>query len=267
MINRTLFWTMLKMNGKTILGFSVVSTAYLLLVIWIYPTIAGESINHLLQRLPNQLTRLVGLSGGLNSIGDYIAGEFYGLLFLIIMSLYCVMTAVRLISRLVDRGTMAYLLATPHSRSTIVITQAALLVFGALSIIVLTAAGGLIGVPLISPDVDWDVTAFLKMNFIFFVLFFAVSGYCFLFSCLFSDEKKAASAATTVTVLFFLFYLTGKLSEKTDWLLYFTLFSLFEPQKILEGGPIAATAWQLFIPGLLLYAGAIFLFNKRDLSI
>lgn len=267
-MNKTLFLSMLKMNLKPIFGFSVASVGYMWLVIWIYPTIAGEGINELLKSLPKELLNLIGMQNGLDSLGDYLAGEYYGLLFLVIVSIYCVMTATRLVARLIDRGSIAYLLATPNSRVKIALTQAAILVFGILMIVFITVAGGLGGVPLISPDLELEASTFIKVNVVGFLLFFAVSGYCFFFSCLLNDEKRVLGISSGITILFFMLHMAGKLSTETDWLLNFTLFSAYKPHEIVSGGyNIVPSSIFLSVLGIFLYAAAIFIFKNRDLPL
>lgn len=268
-MNRTLFLTMLKNNQKSIIQFAVGIVFYMWLVIWIYPSLAkSNGINDMLKGLPDNLLSMFSLEHGIQKLTDYLAAEFYGLLFLIIMSIYCVVTATQLIARLVDRGSMAYLLATPTSRVKVAITQAAILLFGQIVIVFFTTAGGLLGTHWISSDVTLDFGTFVKMNFVGFLLFFVVSAYSFLFSCLFNDEKRALSLSAGITIIFFALHLLGKMSSDVDWLLNFTLFSAFDPQKISNGNAdLLAPIVGLSAAGVILYVIAIIVFRKKDLPI
>ena len=49
---------------------------------------------------------------------------FYGMMTTILPGIYVLVTANKLISSQVDRGSMAYILATPTKRTTVVVTQA-----------------------------------------------------------------------------------------------------------------------------------------------
>ena len=54
---------------------------------------------------------------------DFVANYLYGFILIAIPMLCLVLIAVRLVARYVDQGSMAYLLATPNTRGTIVTTQ------------------------------------------------------------------------------------------------------------------------------------------------
>lgn len=268
-MNRTLFLTMLKGNQKSIIQFGMGTVLYMWIVIWIYPSLTkSNGINDLLKSLPSNLLSAFSLQHGIQKLSDYLAAEFYGLLFLMIMSIYCVVTATQLIARLVDRGSMAYLLASPTSRMKIAVTQAAILVFGQFIIVLFATVGGLLGTHWINDQTTLGVSTFVKMNLIGFLLFFVVSGYSFLFSCLFNDEKRALNLSAGLTIIFFVLHLIGKMSSNVDWLLHFTVFSAFDPQKISRGN--ADLFWPIFglaAAGIILYVAAIVIFKKKDLPI
>lgn len=268
-MNRTLFFTMLKGNQKSIIQFALGTVFYMWIVIWIYPSLAkSNGLNDILKSLPSNLLSAFSLQHGIQKLSNYLATEFYGLLFLIIMSIYCVVTAIQLVARLVDRGSMAYLLATPTSRTKIAVTQAFILLFGQFAIVLLATAGGLVGTHWINTQATLDVGTFVKMNLVGFLLFFVVSGYSFLFSCLFNDEKRALNLSAGLTFIFFAIHLIGKMSSHVDWLLNFTVFSAFDPQKISRGD--AHLLWPIIglaAAGIILYLLAILVFRKKDLPI
>lgn len=268
-MNRTLFWTMLKSNEKSIFGYAVGTILYMWMCIWIYPSIAkSNGFDQLLQSMPKNLLSMFSLQQGIQKLSDYLAAEFYGLLFLIIMSIYSVATAVQLIARLVDRGSMAYVLSTPTSRFKTAFTQAVILITGLFVISLFATAGGIVGTHFITSGAKLDTSLFIQMNLVGFLLFFVISGYSFLFSCIFNDEKRALSVSAVITIIFFALHMMGKLSTKVDWLLNYTVFSAFQPEKISTGH--ADLFWPivgLSAAGVCLYLLAILIFQKKDLPI
>ncbi|MDP4172195.1 MAG: ABC transporter permease subunit, partial [Bacillota bacterium] len=142
-----LFKAMFKIHGKNIFSYAFGAVMYQWLIIWIYPSIAKSSgMNDLLKSMPASIQRAFGLQSGFEKIGGFLAGEFYGLLFVLILIIFTVMISIQLISRLIDNTSMAYLLSTPVSRSKIVITQISMLLFGLFVICGFTAVGGLMGI-------------------------------------------------------------------------------------------------------------------------
>jgi ABC-2 type transport system permease protein len=268
-MNLSLFLTMTKLNGKNLLSFASGVILYQWLIIWIYPSIAkSDGINELIETLPEVYKSAIGLEGGIQEFNDYLAIQFYGFLFVIIMMVYSIITAVQLISRLVDRGSMAYLLSTSVSRTKIAFTQAMVLIFGLFVITLSSILGGIIGVPLLISDVAFDQSTFLQINIVSFLVFAFIGSYCFLFSCMFVDEKYALGAAVSLTLVFFGIDIISKISEKFKWLEMITVFSLYRPQEIVKGTySIVPTAIGLSIATMILFMTAIVIFKKKDLPI
>ncbi len=105
-------------------------------------------------------------------------------------------------ARYVDKGAMAYLLATPVSRVKIAITQGVILILGLLIIIIATYGAGALGVEWLLEENNLNQEVFFKMNLVGGLLFLVVSGYSFLFTCICNDEGKALSLSASVTILF-----------------------------------------------------------------
>ncbi|WP_110113289.1 ABC transporter permease subunit [Bacillus sp. CGMCC 1.16541] len=235
-MSRALFFTMLKGHGKSISSYTIGSTFYLLLIVMIYPSVSNvKGLNDIIASMPENFLKAFGIEGGLSSLSDFLAGEYYGLLLLVILSIYCITTATGSLAKLVDNGSMAYLLATPNSRVKIAITQAMVGVTGLVTILGVTTLAGILGGTYLIETSDFDVIAFVQMNVAAFFLFFVISSYSFFFSSLMNDEKKALSIPAVLTVIFYALDLIGKMSEKFEWMRNLSLFSLFNPIEIGRG--------------------------------
>ncbi|NNU82892.1 permease [Geobacillus sp. BMUD] len=267
-MNTALYKHMVKAQAKTIISYSVGSAFYIALMAAIYPSLAdSKAINHYLQQLPSEILKAFNITG-MDNLLEFIAGEYYGLLFILIGSIYCVTAANHLMARPIDRGWMAYLLATPNSRRTIAFTQALVLLTGLAAIGVSTIAAGFAADAWFVADDALDAERFLIMNAVGFLLFFAISGYSFFFSAMANDEKRALSLSGGATVLFYSLDLIGKLAEKAEWLRYGSIFAAFEPGNIAQGqAEWLPVSLLLFTIGVLGYTAGIGLFTKRDLSL
>lgn len=268
-MNSSLFATMLKNNAKKIVSFTVGSIFYLALVIWLYPSIADSQVFDMMSdTLPEGFMSAFGFQSGINSLSGFIAGEYYGLLFIIILLIYCVSTATQMIVRLVDRGSMAYLLSTGLSRTKIALTQMTVLLLGLTVIICVTTLTGLAGADMFIEESNFNASNFIALNIVTFMLFFTISSYCFLFSCLLNDEKKVLAISGGLSFIFFAVDMLAKISDKLDWLQYTTIFSTFRASQIAEGSVnIIPICIGLGIAGICLYALAIIIFKKRDLPL
>lgn len=254
-MNKSLFNTMLKNKLKTIVSFTLGSIFYLSLVIWIFPSIAeSQGLNKMLESLPEGFMSAFGFSGGISNMSSFVAGEYYGLLFIIILLINCVSTTTQLIARLVDQGSMAYLLSGGLSRVKIALIQIAVILLSLFIIISITTVSGVIGADIFIEKNNFNARNFIELNIVTFLLFFVISGYCFLFSCLFNDEKRAIAISGGLSFTFFAIDMVSKISEKLDWMQYLTIFSTFESTDIANGqADIIPISIGMGLTGVLFY--------------
>ncbi|MGF9718831.1 ABC transporter permease subunit [Bacillus paralicheniformis] len=270
-MNFSLYKQMMRTNMKGIISYGAGSTFYILLILGIYPSIAGnaEDIEKMIKSMPEGFLNAFGFENGLGNLEDFMSGEYYGLIFIVILSIFSVMLSTKLLAKLVDQGSMAYILSAPTTRGKVAFTQAAVLTTGLLIIMAVTTAAGLAGYHLmLGGDYDFNVSRFLVLNLLGFLLFFAVGGISFLFSAISNDEKRALGLSGGITFLFFSFDLLGKLSEKTEWMRSLSVFSLFRPGDIVNGSAdIAQVSLVLAAVGFAAFALSILIFKKRDLPL
>ncbi|TKD69359.1 ABC transporter permease subunit [Pseudalkalibacillus hwajinpoensis] len=268
-MNMTLYFKMLKVHAKSISSYAIGSALYLLLIIGIYPSVAdAPGLNELMDSMPDSFLAAFGMEGGFQHVSDFIAGEYYGLLYIVILSIFSLMTSSQLMARLIDRGSMAYILATPNSRKKVAFTQSLVLITGLLIIALTTMLAGVIGTELLIDNKPFEAMTFIKVNLVGLLLFYAISAYSFLFSSLLNDERQALGISGLITIVFYGMDLIGKMSDKLDWLVNLSLFATFRPVEIARGSvEIWPSVTFLFILGTALYALGIILFSKRDLPL
>lgn len=270
-MNLSLYKEMLKVNLKSILNYAFGSAFYILLIIWLYPALANNmtAINDLVSAMPEGVGNAFGLSSGFSSAEAFISGEYYGLILVLLLSIVCVQMSTGLMARLVDRGSMAYLLSTPTTRAKVALTQALVLTTALLVIITATTAAGFLGSAwLLGSSYTFNGSRFLALNTIAFLLFFAISGISFLISCVSNDEKKALSISGAITFGFFTLDLLAKISDQLSWVKYMTLFTLYRPGEIVKGtAEIVPISAALGLTGLAAFGLGIALFKRRDLPL
>jgi ABC-2 type transport system permease protein len=129
----------------------------------------------MIKSMPEGFLNAFGFENGLGNLEDFMSGEYYGLIFIVILSIFSVMLSTKLLAKLVDQGSMAYILSAPTLRGKVAFTQAAVLTTGLLIIMAVTTAAGLAGYHLmLGGDYDFNVSRFLVLNLLGFLLFFAV---------------------------------------------------------------------------------------------
>ncbi|MDQ0060287.1 ABC transporter permease subunit [Paenibacillus harenae] len=270
-MNLPLLKLMLKINMKGVSNYAFGSAFYIVIMFWLYPGIADNSgaLNDLLASMPDGLVSAFNIQGGFGSMEAFISGEYYGLILPILLSIFTIMVSTGLMARLVDQGSMAYLLSTPTSRRRIAMTQASVLAFGLLMILLITTAAGYLGYFwFIGDRYEFDSSRFLLMNTVALALFIAIGGISFLVSSVANDEKKALGLSGAIVFGMFGLDMLGKISENVEWLRFASLFALYQPSEIASGGgnPLLSSAILLAV-GIVAFAAGIVSFSKRDLPL
>ena len=269
-MNMSFYTQMMRINLKMFLGFGLGSAIYVTLMTSVFPMLNDnmEEFDKMLELVPEALLRALGLES-LSSYAQFISAEYYGLFYLLILGVFSVMNAIQLIARLVDRGSMAYLLSTRVSRTQIITTQRLVFVSGLVLIHLMTFAGGYIAAEFLF-DIESNIAfdQFFFINFVGFLLFFAVGGYSLLISALFNDERNAFALAGGITFLFYGMDMIGKIVTDIDWIRNFTPFSLYEPGRIANGeADILMSSIILGSIGIIACVLTLLIFKKRNLPL
>ncbi|MEI0739868.1 ABC transporter permease subunit [Paenibacillus sp. JTLBN-2024] len=127
-------------------------------------------------------------------------------------------------ARLVDQGSMAYLLAAPTTRIKVALTQAVVLLTGLFIISLVTTLAGYGGYARLSGMSASSTRKVLLLNLGAFLLLFAVCGISFLVSAVANDEKRALSISGFIVFGFFSLNLAGKISDKLSGCSMFLVF-------------------------------------------
>jgi len=266
MISKPLFKTAIKQNFIVFLIIVAVLMVYLPIIITMYDPSTQESLNQILDVMPQALIAAMGFSEIGGSLIDFIASYFYGFLILLLPMIYVIIVCNRSIASLVDKGSMAYLLSTPNTRGRIVRTQALFVIISTTVMISLVAAAGLAISNTVFPG-ELDVKAFLLLNLGALLLYYAITGIGFLASCLFNDTKYSLMVGAGLPVAFLVIQMISDVGEETRFLKYFTMFTLFDPDKIITGEGFILQFAALVIIAAVLYVLGYNVFNKRDLPL
>lgn len=266
MINLTLFKHSIKSNYKMLLIFVAILVMYFAIIIGMYDPKGLEVIDALMaMKLPPELLSALGFTVLDSSLTGFIASFFYGMLMLVVPMVFYIAVANKIIAGYIDRGSMASILATPNKRIKIAITQAIFLIISIFTLITVITIFGIVYCQVKFPG-SLDVGGFITMNFGVFLLHLAISGVCFFASCLFNESKMSLMLGAGVPMILFLIKLIANTGGELDNFKYATIFTLFDPTKIL-GGECALQLLALTLIGVVLYAAGIIVFNKKDIPV
>ncbi len=261
----SLFKATTKSNWVIFVIFFAILLMYMWVMVSMYDPENIEAMSIYIETLPESMIDAFGYGDTPTDLVTFMAVYYYGFIILMFPLIYCIIIANRLVAAHVDRGSMAYLLATPNTRARIITTQAFYLAISVTLLLALNTAVGIASSESMFPG-EMDIAAFLELNLVTILLTLAISSICFFFSCLFSEAKYSLAFGGGIPILFFVINMLRGVGDNYEWLQYLTLYSLFEPYEIVTTGQSEITLY-LVLAGisLVLYVSGIFIFSRRNL--
>ena len=265
-MNPTLLKKELRSNYKLLLIFLAVLAMYGAVVISMFNPELGDSLHAMAESMP-EIFAAVGMADAGTTLLDFLANYLYGFLFVVFPMVFLLLLSNRLVSRYVDRGSMACLLATPNRRGTLILTQAGVLVLLAVVLdVCLTGLCILFGGAMFPGELD--IPAFLRLNAALLGLHLFLSGLCFCSSCIWNEAKLATGVGAGVCIAFVLLQMVSRVGEKFEFLKFATPLTLFDTGAVLSGDPFGFWgAAVLYAAGILLFALGSAVFCKKDLPV
>ena len=265
MISGILFKKELKSNYKVILIFMAVLTLYICSIISMFNPKSTEALDELIKSMP-ELMKAFGMESTGNTLIEFLTSYLYGFLILIFPMIFEIILANKLVVRYIDRGSMAYLLSTPIKREKLIMTQAVFMWISIAILIIYVTTIGIVFSEVMFPG-DLDINKFIMLNTVVYILHIAISGICFLASCISNDTKLYFSIGAGIPIAFYLIQMLATMGEKLEYLKYFTIFTLFNTKDIIAGKSIVLPILSLLCISILLYGLGIIIFSKRDLPL
>jgi len=266
-MNTTLFKSNIKSNWGIFAFIFGMLMIYASTSISMFNPESADAMNAMFDMLPEGMIKAFGFIDLGTNLTTYLAGYLYGFILVVFPIIYIIVIANNMIAKHVDKGSMAYLLATPNTRVKVASTQAMYLI---VSLSVLMA--GITGVLIAFSEGMWagnlDIGAFLILNLVTLIILITVGGISFLFSCIFSDSKLSLAFGGGIPILFVVFQMVSELSDKIEFLKYFSLYTLLDAHRILEDSTYALNISLILLgASAILYGLGILIFNKKSLAI
>lgn len=207
---------------------------------------------------------LLGLSGSANLV-DHLRSLCYGFLLPLLGFAFVIAIARRLIAGQVETGEMAYYLALPLRRSTLVLLQALVLFCCTLLMVLAQAAVCALAAFLLKRG-ELNLPWFLWLNLGLLVQLLLTGGIALMFSCTHDEARPAGRAAWLLALFFFLISLLSRPQQMPGFLRYAGLYSLVDLQALSTGRPDLLSVAPLLFALLCLLFG-IRRFSRRDLAL
>lgn len=265
-MNKTLFAKELRANLFVSGIIAAVLAMYIGMIVSMFDPKLGESLDLMMQSMP-EIFAAFGMATQATTLIDFMLNYLYGFLLTVFILVLILIMANKLMVRYLDRGAMAYLLATPNSRTRIACTMIGVMVaiLAGLMVVVTALEAGF--AEALFPG-ELDMQALLQVNAGLLALWLAIAGLCFLSACLFSNATAALWAGGGLSILFFLMQMASKVGDKFEFLDNVNPLTLFDYYGLAAGDASAmGGAIALAAAAVALFAAAVVVFDRRNLSI
>lgn len=162
---------------------------------------------------------------------------------------------------------MSYLLCSGVTRKTVWLTQMLVIITSIFVLIAFCTILGIICNTLMFPG-ELDFKAYLILNIGVFILHIALSGVCYMCSCIFNEYRLAVIFGSGIPILFIMIQMLSNMQGSMKELKYATLLTLFDPSKLIakssEGYLMLGI---LLIIAIICYSIGAVIFNRKNMSL
>ncbi|WP_100372253.1 ABC transporter permease [Bacillus sp. FJAT-45037] len=260
MFNKTLLIHLIKSNAKV---FLIIAGSLSVLIGIIMSIFTPETMNEIAQ---TSTDAPINPLGDISTLTAFTANQFFGNFALIFAMIYSVIIGNKLIAEQVDKGSMAYHLSTPITRTEYTVTSLIYFVSSLTALFTLIFGVGFGVAELVQPG-ELPLDTFFMLTLGSFLLNLAISGITFFASCLFNRSSYSLALGAGLTVFFFAANMLSGMSDSLSILENVTIITLFDSDAIIQSGSYGP---QLFILGglaLVLYLIGVAVFKRKDLPL
>ena len=265
-MNKTLFAKELRASLFVSGIIAAVLALYIGMIISMFDPELGESLDAMMQSMP-EVFAAFGMSTQTTTLIDFMLNYLYGFLLTAFVLVLVLIMANKLMVRHLDRGSMAYLLATPTSRVRIAGTMIGVMttVLAALAVLVTALEMGF-AETLFPGELDFEALAWVNAGLL--ALWLAMAASCFLSACLFSNAAAALWTGGGLWILFFLMQMVSQVDDDFEFLENINPLTLFDYYGLAASDASAiGGAVVLAMSAVALFAAAVAVFTRRDLSV
>jgi len=262
----TLFKADLKGNAAMLTVITYVMLLYFFIIAYMFDPTDSSAMASMLELLPESFMAGFGFDSVSSNLTGFLADYYYGFIVFLFPMIYCITVSNKLVAKMVDNGSFAYLLMSPVSRRKVIVTKGLFLLFSvALLFTVLHVCGGAACRLLFGDMLNRRI--FLRLNLNAALLTMFIGMICFFYSCLFNESRLSLAFSAGVNIGFLLLFMLGRATSQAEFLKKLSIYSLLDTKRILEGSGTAGLNGMLAAMTFLLFCLSVWVFDRKRLPI
>lgn len=239
--------------------------AYSWMMIALFPSMKTADLANVYQQFPKELLKFFGANGieTMGTIEGFLSLEFLSLFFILIIAFYIGSSAGSTIAGAIEKRTMDFQLSQPISRTKLVFAETLVGLFNTFLLVALTV----LSIFLLGKgyDVSLKNQGLITFGFVATIFLWSFYGVAMLLSSILKSKIAVAGLTVSIIMGLYVFNAMTKIVDKLAKYDKFTLFNMYDPQKLLTA---EAINWnQILILATILIVGVIgslIIFNKKD---
>lgn len=265
-MNMTLFLKTFKRNWKLLLIFFLILLMYFSIMTAMYDPDDMAAIISMIELFPEDIMRAMGFDSIITNLTEYLASWLYGFLMFAFPMIYCIILSHRLVAKMVDDGSMVFILSTPLKRTEIIITQAIYALASLFVLFTLCFVSGTLIAETMQPGV-LDIPAFLMLNFTTMLVNMTIIMIGFFASSVFNDAKYALGIGSGIPIVFLLMKMLGSVSSEGQIIADLSLYGLYDPVSLVSNPELMWYHGVYISIIIVLLFGSVLIFKKKQLPI
>ncbi|NOQ72937.1 MAG: ABC transporter permease subunit [Crocinitomix sp.] len=224
-MNWNLYQKELKRNRKNLMIWSAIVIAFTLMITSIFPYMKGmgDDITALMDKMPPELGKALGMDANTWSsiLGFY--STYYGIYIIVLVSIFTTSTGATIISKEEKDQTSEFLMSKPISRLDIFKTKMLALFTLSMIMYIIQTTVALVSISIFRGDpVDWDVFAIMHVNGLILMLFFTSLGV--IISMFVTPKKNFMGIVVGITFGSYFINAIGQAADAVNWISYISPF-------------------------------------------
>jgi ABC-type transport system involved in multi-copper enzyme maturation permease subunit len=240
--------------------------AYSWMMIAMFPTMKTADLAGIYNQFPKEFLKFFGANGieSMGTVEGFLSIEFLSLFFILIIAFYIGSSAGSTIAGAIEKRTMDFQLSQPISRAKLLLSET---IVGLLNTALLVfATSGSIYILAKAYDVSMSTRGIFVFAFVAIIFLWAFYGLAVLISSILRSKITVASITVSIIMGLYILNALSKIVDKLAKIEKYTLFNMYNPQKLLTDHIINWHQIEFLL--LVLVVGiisSILIFNNKDI--
>lgn len=256
----------LKINFKSLIIWSTICIVLFLVVFLVYPSIvekdAANSLNDMLKVFPEEMLKMFNMDiSGINSAFGWFKTEGYVFL-LLILGIYSSTLGANILVKEESDKTIEFLYSKPINKNQIITSKMLCGIINIILIVLLVSIFNFIGMTI---STKFDKSTFWLLSLSPLLIIIPLFLLSLFISTFFNKSRKTMGIGIGIVFISYFLQMLSNLSDKLEFIKYFTLFTLSDTRNIIQNSEINIWCIVISIIASFIFMSLTYLkYNRKE---